>query len=158
MVKNLALCVLIAWITQGTPFEIPNELLEDDVNQRCMKELSLGSTQLSSIFDEQFLVIRPLSQTATEFYECNLRKFQFLKEDGELNKELITEKLAKIIPILAKTAIDIDKAHDLSQKLYNRCNTPKGSNPVEKLADFHDCIIIQLPKLVPQVYSMAYVN
>ncbi|KAB0803626.1 hypothetical protein PPYR_00596 [Photinus pyralis] len=148
MIKKLVLCVFIAWITQGTSFDVAKVLLEKQLqDQTCVKELNFDSTHLSNIFDENFIVRRPIHPNTIEFYECNIRKFHLIKADGQLNREPLIDKLVRLGPLLLKDKIDDCAAHDLWQTLYNSCSAAKGTSPLEKIIDFHDCVIIELAKL-----------
>ncbi|KAB0793812.1 hypothetical protein PPYR_13432 [Photinus pyralis] len=144
MFRKAVLCLYIACLVLVKTIEIPDALI-DEVAAACMKEKNFDKAKLSEMFDDEFHMKYPHDVTS-KFMDCALGKVDFFQEDGAFNREVLTKDLAKALPNFLSDKIDDKKAAELANEIYHDCSVPKGESAVEKVANFHNCMIVELKK------------
>ncbi|KAB0793811.1 hypothetical protein PPYR_13431 [Photinus pyralis] len=144
MLRKTVLCLFIACFASVRSIEIPDGLI-DETAAACMKETNVDKAKLSEMFDDDFHMKYPHDVTS-KFMECAVGKVDYFHEDGGFNKDVITKDLAKSLPNFVADKIDNEKAAEMAKEIYHECGTPKGENSIEKVANFHNCVMVELKK------------
>ncbi|KAB0803625.1 hypothetical protein PPYR_00595 [Photinus pyralis] len=144
MFKKTVFCLLIGCLALAKSIEVPDALIDETLSA-CMKETDIDKAKLSEMFDDDFHIKYPHDVTS-KIVECGLGKVHFFNEDGGFNSKFVTEDLAKSLPVFVTDEIDAKKADELAKEIYHECSTPKGENLVEKMANFHNCVMVELKK------------
>uniref|UniRef100_A0A1Y1KTI7 Uncharacterized protein n=1 Tax=Photinus pyralis TaxID=7054 RepID=A0A1Y1KTI7_PHOPY len=107
----------------------------------CLKELNLDESILYKMVDETFRM-GTLDEDGIRLMKCGIEKDGLLTANGHFNREALTKDIVHMMH-----ALDKGDRETTAAGVYDKCETTKGEDDVDKIRNWINCVSDEIENL-----------